>query len=163
MQNLLRAVAPAALLFSSAVAQPGVQPDPPNMQARLDAARIYVEGPAMAEMFDQMFSGDALQAQMRMMVPTDVDQSTLERMTTILSEELAAIRPEMTAAMVEAAADTFTLAELQAANAFYETPAGRGMASKTSAFQVEVMPALSPTMQKLQERIFARASEIENE
>jgi hypothetical protein len=155
----------AALLLSTALAQPNAVPEPAQAEARAAAARTYVEGPAMKDMFDQMFSNDALAAQMQAFLPqgAEVDADLLDDMMTVLSEELNAARPQMTEAMVEAAARTFTLAELEAANAFYQTPAGRGMAAKTGQFQVAVMPALLPVIQTMQEKLVLRLEKLVEE
>ncbi|MCQ8185700.1 DUF2059 domain-containing protein [Parvularcula maris] len=161
MLHRLAQLAPAAaLVFSAALAQPGAVPDPAKLGERREAATVYVNGPAMKEMFDQMMSEEAIAAQLSMVAPGAFQQGQLDAMTGVLREEFNAILPEMRAIMIETAAETFTLAELEAANAFYLTPAGRGMMAKTKDFQVKTFPALAPVMQKLQQRIVARAEEL---
>ena len=48
--------------------------------------------------------------------------------------EMAALRPAMEAAMVEAAVETFTLPEILALEAFYETPEGAAVMAKMQPF-----------------------------
>jgi hypothetical protein len=149
----MRAFAVAACL--ALAAGPGAAQDE---AARMAAAEAYVALPAVQQMIEGTLDPDALIAQFRATVPV-ADQLTEEQFETlarIATEEIGAIRPQMMETMRDQAAETFTLAELEALTAFYASPEGASILGKTGPFMRSYMQALSPTLQETMRTISER-------
>ena len=131
-------------------------PAPAQDDAELrEAVERYVNSPLQQQMMDEMLSADAMIEQMRSMMP-QLSAEQLEVVGRIGAEEMAGIRPAMEAAMVEAAVDTFTLPEMLALEAFYETPEGAAVMSKMQPFMAATFARIGPQMQEAQMRIGQR-------
>ena len=131
-------------------------------EARHAAAEAYVALPAVQEMIEGTLDPDALVAQFRATVPVadQLSESQFRTLAEIASEEIGAIRPQMTETMRDQAAETFTLAELEALSAFYGSPEGESILGKTGPFMQSYMRALGPTLQTTMRTISER---IQNE
>ncbi|MEO1040945.1 MAG: DUF2059 domain-containing protein [Pseudomonadota bacterium] len=149
------------LLPVAASAQPETAPDPATFDARMKEAESYVKGPAMKEIFDQMLDEQGIVNQMSTLMPTSASSDQRQRALAIALEEFKKIRPEMETIMIEASAQTFTLKELKAANAFYATPEGQGMVSKTNTFNQTMMQAYMPLMERYMMTMQRRALEMQ--
>lgn len=120
-----------------------------------EAVERYVESPVQQRMMDEMLSADAMITQMQAMLP-QLTQEQLEIVGRIGAEEMASLRPEMEAAMVEAAVETFTLEEILALEAFYNTPEGAAVMAKMQPFMATTFAMIGPEMQAAQMRIGQR-------
>lgn len=130
----------------------------PHAAAAQDAdevARQYVEGEAVQAMLDDMLSADAMM-QMFEMQGVALPENRRDEVAGIVAEELATVRPDMEAAMIAEAAETFTLEELVALEAFYSSPVGASILAKNQAFMAETMGRIAPQMADAQGRIGER-------
>ncbi len=119
------------------------------------AVQRYVDNPIQQRMMDEMLSADAMIAQMRAMMP-QLTEEQLQLVGRIGAEEMAALRPDLEAAMVAAAVDTFSLEEILALEAFYNTPEGASVMSKMQPFMANTFEMIGPQMQEAQMRIGQR-------
>ncbi len=119
------------------------------------AVERYVDSPVQQRMMDEMLSADAMITQMQAMLP-QLTQEQLDIVGRIGAEEMATLRPEMEAAMVEAAVETFTLPEILALEAFYNTPEGAAVMAKMQPFMATTFAMIGPEMQEVQMRIGQR-------
>jgi hypothetical protein len=106
-------------------------------------------------MLDEMLSADAMVDQMRAVLPQATEEE-LQAIATIAAEELAALRPDLESAMIEASVATFTLEEIEALEAFYNTPEGASVMSKMQPFMAMSMGMIGPQMMEAQMRIGQR-------
>lgn len=137
-------------LALSLAAPAGAQDD-----ALREAVERYVANPIQQRMMDEMLSADAMIAQMRAMIP-QLTEEQLSIVGRIGAEEMAALRPDLEAAMVTAAIETFTLEEVEALEAFYNTEEGASVMSKMQPFMATTMTLVGPQMQAAQARIGQR-------
>jgi hypothetical protein len=121
-----------------------------------DAARTYVESIAMQSALDQLLSTDAYIAQVRAS-GVQLDAEGNRTLTGIVDEEFSDVRPELEEALTAAAADTFTMEELDALNAFYQSEAGQSVAAKMAPFMQGFYESIAPTLRETQEQIAMRA------
>jgi hypothetical protein len=119
------------------------------------AVERYINNPVQQRMMDDMLSADAVVDQVRAVAP-QLSEAELQTVGRIGAEELAALRPALEAAMIEAATATFTLAEIEALEAFYNTPEGASVMSKMQPFMAAAMGRIGPQMQAAQARIGQR-------
>ncbi len=124
----------------------------------LDAARGYVQSVAMQTALDELLSTDTFIAQLDASgLRLDPDQT--ETLAGIVEEEFAVIRPDLEEAMTAAAADAFTLEELEALAAFYRSDEGVSIAAKMTPFMQSFYDQIGPTLLETQTEIAARAEE----
>ncbi len=143
----------ASTLF--ALTMMGVSAAHAQDDALREAVQRYVDSPVQQQMMDEMLSADAMIAQMRAMMP-QLTEEQLEVVGRIGAEEMAALRPELEAAMVTAAVDTFSLEEILALEAFYNTPEGASVMTKMQPFMANTFAMIGPQMQEAQIRIGQR-------
>ena len=126
--------------------------------ARLAAAEAYVALPAVQRMIEGTLDPDALIAQFRATVPAadQLTEAQFRILATIASEEIGAIQPQMMETMRDQAAETFTLAEIEALTAFYGSPEGEAILGKTGPFMQSYMQALGPTLKATMRTISER-------
>lgn len=124
-------------------------------EALREAVERYVSSPVQQRMMDEMLSADAMVAQMRAMMPQLTDEQ-LEVVGRIGAEEMAGLRTDLEGAMVEAAVATFSLEEILALEAFYNTPEGAAVMSKMQPFMANTFAMIGPQMQEAQMRIGQR-------
>jgi len=122
------------------------------------AATRYVENPVQQQMLDDMLSPEAMVVQMQTMAP-QIPDDALQVFSTIVSEELALIRPALEAAMIEAAIATYSLEEIEALEAFYNTELGASVMGKMQGFMASFMAAIGPEMAQMQGRVAQRVGE----
>lgn len=115
----------------------------------------YITNPVQQRMMDDMLSADAMIDQMRAMAP-QLTEDQLQIVGRISAEELAMLRPDLEAAMIEAAIATFTLAEIEALETFYTTPEGASVMAKMQPFMAQAMGRMGPQMVAAQSRIGQR-------
>jgi uncharacterized protein len=151
--KLQMTLAAMALAATPALAQDSGTAAPAELQ---EAARSYVDSQAMQTTLDQLLSTDAFIAQIQAggMQLDDEDTRTLAE---IVDEEFGVVRPELEEAMTVAAADAFTMEELEALNEFYASEEGRSIAEKTTPFMQGFYQEIGPTLRQTQEQIAMRA------
>jgi hypothetical protein len=123
---------------------------------RDDAARTYVGSIPMQSALDQLLSTDAYIAQVQA-GGVQLDAEGVRTLTDIVDEEVTDVRPELEEALTAAAAETFTIEELDALNTFYASEAGKSVAAKMAPFMQGFYASVSPTLRETQEQIATRA------
>jgi uncharacterized protein len=149
-------LAALALAAAPAVAQDATSPDD-----RRQAAEGYVNSQAMQTALDELLSTDTFVAQLEASgMRLDADQT--RTLAGIVDEEFAGVRPDLEEAMTVAAADAFTMDELEALNDFYASEEGRSIATKMSPFMQSFYEEIGPALRQTQEQIATRAQEALN-
>jgi hypothetical protein len=143
-----------ALVLVAGLTLPAAAQD--NPEALREAAVAYIGSPAQQSVIDRLLSADNIVAQARASRP-DLPQSLIDELGIIASEELGSIRIDLEAAMIDAAAETFTLNEIQALDAFYRTDEGASVLLKTQDFMQAAMQRVGPKLQEAQQAIGRRA------
>lgn len=121
-----------------------------------DAARTYVKSPVQQKMIDDMFSSETVINQMKALNP-NISEDELPVIGKIVSEELLSIRASMEEAMIKGSMETFTLDELKALIAFYNSGPGASVMLKMQPFMTSVMNSIGPDMRQMQQNIMRRA------
>jgi hypothetical protein len=88
-----------------------------------------------------------------------LDDEGTRTLAGIVDEEFGEVRPELEEAMTAAAADAFTMEELEALNEFYASEEGQSIAQKTTPFMQSFYQEIGPTLRQTQEEIAMRAQE----
>lgn len=151
---MFRALLPVALAILLLPSLPANAQD----DALRAAVERYINNPVQQRMMDDMFSPDAMVAQMRAVMP-QITEEELQSVAAIAAEELAILRPDLETAMIEAAIAHFTLEEVEALDAFYSTPEGASVMVKMQPFMATAMGLVGPQMMAAQMRIGQRAME----
>lgn len=149
MYRIIASVVFATTLATSTFAQD----DPDALRA---AAEAYVNNPVQQKLIDDMLSPEMMMTQMAAMVQ-GLPEDELNKMVKIVTEEVNAIRPAMEAAMIDGAAETFTLEEINALNDFYSSDVGASVMGKMNPFMQSYMVSLGPELQQMQQNIMSRA------
>ena len=152
MTRKLLAGLACALMLSAA---PGFALD----QARTEAAERYAALPAVQAMMDDMLSARSLAGQIMNSVPggTEISDTQLSRLSAVLADVLMDLRPELETTMITNTAALFTLDEILALTAFYDSEHGAAIMAKMQPFMQETMSHLSP---KIMSRVQAVTPEI---
>jgi hypothetical protein len=140
---------PARLLATTALAVLLAGPAPAQDADRQALAQEYVDLPAVTSMMDSMFDPDTIIAQIKTAQPAlnKLPYDKLRKIADIVSAELDSVRPDLTEAMRDKAAEHFTSDDLEALIAFYGSPAGASVLAKTQPFMQDVMTEIAPVMQ----------------
>ena len=138
--------------------QAASQAAPADLEVRREAARSYIASAPQQQMLDQLLSADVLTAQLKAQFP-QLAAEQIEVISRVGSETMAEVRPQMEAAMVDAAAQTFTVEEIKALDAFYRTPEGTAVMSKMQPFMQSAMRSMAPAMQQAQAAIAQRVQQ----
>ena len=111
-------------------------------------AEDYVNLPANQQMITEMFSPEDMAAQFATGLPPGVSLTDTQRtgIGSVLSGVLTDMRPELEAAMVEASADRFTQAELEALIGFYSSDVGASVLLKMQPYFQDYMADIQPGM-----------------
>lgn len=131
-------------------------------EATQKLAREYVNLPGVQKMFDDMLEPDAIAAQIAATVRTNakIDDVKMRRISTIIHDEMTAIRPRIEKVMAETAAESFSAEELQALIDFYKSPHGSSIMAKMQPFFQKYLIELTPELQKAQRKIRLKTNEI---
>ena len=144
------------LLAALLLATPALAQD--DMEAKLEAARAYVQSPAQQVIIEGIASPETVAAQLTASFP-EMTPEQVELASRISAEELEPMLQQMEEAMIESVAEVFTLEEIEAITAFYETPEGLALATKTGSLMQASFSRIGPQMQAAQQRIAQRLSE----
>lgn len=149
MRNrILPAVAVLLLGLTPALAQ----------QETAALAERYMKLPALQNMLDSILGPDFVNPMMSAMGGDALPQDKREQLVKIVSEEVSAVRPQMERAMIEAAGETYTVAELEALIKFNSTPEAVSIMGKLKSFNAAYFARFGTTMQTMQSKIQQRAS-----
>lgn len=164
----MRALKPVLLppLFAVVFALMALAPVAKAQDAqRLEAAKAYVETPSVQEMLDNMLSPQMLSTIIAGMIPAGkATEEQLAKVSSITSDELDGVRPDMERIMIEAAASHFTLAEINALTAFYSSADGASISRKMLPYMTQAMQQMGPLVQEMQARLVRRIkSELGNQ
>ena len=125
-----------------------------------EAAERYIESEGVQKMMDSMFSPDMMTSMMQSQAGGSIPPEELEQVSQVVSEVLEDARPDMEEAMVVAAAETFTLPEIEAQIEFYQSPEGASVMSKMQPFMTTFNEEAAPAMQAMQQELMTRLSEV---
>ncbi|MGE3306093.1 MAG: DUF2059 domain-containing protein [Rhizobiaceae bacterium] len=124
------------------------------------AAERYVKLPSVQKSVRDMVS--VIEPMLNAMGGANLPADKKEQLIAIIQEEMGALLPAIEAAMIDAAAKTFSLQELETMIAFYSTPEGEAILLKTQAFTQAYLATVTPELQAAQQRIVKRVqSEIQ--
>ncbi len=142
-----------ALGLSTSVAQ---------AQSTADLAKQYIEMPQVQEMISEMFSPQNMTAQMMASMPpgitfTEEQQAQLGQ---VLSDEMNAMRPKLEGLMEATTAELFTVEEISALITFYSSEHGASVMKKMTPMMQNVMGAMAPDLQAMQQRLTPKIIEI---
>ena len=128
-------------------------------------AHEYANLPGVQQLFEDMFSSEALAAQFRLGVPAEIEISDekLSRIGDVLSIEMNKLRPEMTDYMITSMADAFSEDELSALIEFYSSEHGASAMRKMQPYMADVMAQLMPRMGAMQQAVLPQIIEIMQE
>lgn len=128
-------------------------------QSTLELSQQYANLPAVQEMMAAMFSPEASAAQIASTMPPGVTLSDdqMNRLGTLLSEELVDFQPRLEELMIAAMADTFTVEELQAQIDWASSDIGRSILVQTQPMFTAIMTQMAP---ELQARMMGRQADI---
>ena len=130
------------------------------------AAEAYVRHPVVQRTIDDMWSGDTMRAMIAAVARAQglvLRSDQTETLTRILGEEFDRIRPRFETLLADAAVETYSVAELGALTAFYDTELGARATIKSGmvmrSFNARSAPVLRGLFQRLGERIRAEFKE----
>ena len=123
------------------------------------AAERYVAGEGVQRSIEASLSSETIAAALDAQLGERLSPVERSEIAAVVAEEMTAIRPAMEEAMVEAAAATFTLSEIEAMTEFHETPEGAAILRKTPDFAAAYLGAMAPELRAATERAMARAAE----
>lgn len=134
----------AAILSLSLVSSVSAQD---NLRA---AAQRYVQLPAVQQVLDYVLGPAFVEPLLALAGGDRIDAAKREKIIAIATQEMGRARPTMEKAMIGAAAEVFTLAELEAMVAFYGSEVGASTLAKTQAFSQAYLAAMSQELAQLQ-------------
>ncbi len=131
-------------------------------QSKQDLAEQYVYMPEVQAMIDDMFSPQSMAAQFASSLPASVPvtEDQLTRIGVVLSDAMKDIRPRLEELMISGSTSTFSVEELQALIAFYQSEHGAAIMTKMQPFMTGMMAELGPEMITVQQTITPKLMEI---
>lgn len=147
-----------ALVLSLALAAPALAQEA-SEEARAAAER-YIRSDAMQTMLDEMISPEAMSQAVVAQFGDTLTPEQVDEIVAVSVEEVQSIQPAMEEAMIEAAARTFTVEEIEAQIEFYDSEVGASIMSKTQPFMTAFYEAIGPEMQAMNQRLMERAAEM---
>lgn len=149
MKPLALALALSAVAPAAALAQDG------DLR---QAARDFVQSPAMQTTLDELLSTDVFVAQLQAS-GAQLSEAQVRRASEIVAGQLAEARPDFESALAAAAANTFTLDELDGMIAYYESEVGRATTAKMGDFMESFYENAGDTLAETQRDIIRRIAE----
>ncbi len=124
-------------------------------QSRTELARQYVALPGVQAMLREMFAPEAMYQQVRNTFPKNVkiSNSKKRRIGKVLSQGMMQILPAMNKTLAREAARSFTKAELKAMIAFYSTPEGASILSKTTSLTTRSIARMAPNIEAVKRAV----------
>ncbi len=121
-------------------------------------AERYMKLPALQNMLDSILGPDFVNPMMAAMGGDALPQDKRDQLAKIVSEEVSAVRPQMEKAMIQAAGQTYTVAELEALIKFNSTPEAVSIMGKLKSFNAAYFAGFGTTMQDMQSKIQRRVN-----
>lgn len=121
-------------------------------------AETFVQSDAMQMTIDQVLSPETFVAQLRAS-GVQLTEDQIRTVADIVDRELAEAQPEFETALAAAAAETFTLAELEGMIDYYESDVGRSSTGKMQAFLESFYQNLGGTLTEVQTDILRQMGE----
>ncbi|MEM9810440.1 MAG: hypothetical protein AAF788_04365 [Pseudomonadota bacterium] len=113
-----------------------------------EVAERYVRSPAVQDILNQMLAPQNALAQILPLLPIeDASEEDREILIKLAYEEFVTFRPQMEEALITAAAETFTEAELIAATRYYQSKEGRGLVAKQQDFSSRYLAMYAPIIE----------------
>ena len=125
-----------------------------------EAAQRYIESEGVQKMMDGMFSPEMMTSMMQSQAGGSIPPEEMDKISEVVADVLEEARPAMEEAMVTAAAETFTLPEIEAQIEFYQSPEGASVMSKMQPFMTTFNEEAAPAMQSMQQELMTRISEV---
>ena len=137
-------------------------PLPAAAQTVEELAAQYVSMPSVQLMMDEMFSPEAMAAQLSAVLPPGAggSQEQLLEAGALMSQSLATLRPEMEASMRTRSAEFFSADELRALIDFYASEHGSSVMTKMQPFMAATMGDIGPRMMEMQMQLGPELMEI---
>ncbi|MEL6599925.1 MAG: hypothetical protein AAGK98_12230 [Pseudomonadota bacterium] len=126
------------------------------------AAESYVNSPVQQQLISDLLSEEAVINQLRAMLPPDTPAEMIEEVSVIVADELNGTRDAMSAAMVTAAMQIYTVEELQALDTFSRSEVGSSALLKALPFQQAFVETIDPVLREMQTNIITRLQTLEN-
>ncbi|GGY52356.1 DUF2059 domain-containing protein [Parvularcula lutaonensis] len=148
---------------SEAIASENAQPAD-SYRERREAAEQYVNSPMMQKQFDQMLApGGMLEQVVAAVSLGDMPPEFKALVIELALDEFRAFRPQLEEALIEASAQTYTVAELNAAAAFYDSPEGRSIIEKAPQMQAAYLKLYEPVITNYMDAVQKRAKDFASE
>ncbi|WP_136443943.1 DUF2059 domain-containing protein [Pacificoceanicola onchidii] len=128
---------------------------PVAAQDSMALAQEYTNLPSVQQMMDDLFSPQAMAAQVKATLPPQVTvtEAQLAEIGAVMSGALNGLRPELESTMTEVTADVFTVDELTVLIDFYKSEHGASIMAKMQPMMQQVMARLGPDMQAMQQAV----------
>ncbi|MFS4437595.1 DUF2059 domain-containing protein [Paracoccaceae bacterium GXU_MW_L88] len=133
-----------------------------TIEERREVAKRYVSLPSQQQMIDDMLGVDVMRSSLDMAIPPElgVSDSALDQAAQVIADRVQAKKPELLGVMVEAAAQNFTVEELEAVIDFYTSPVGDSVSRKMGAYMVDVNQLMTPMIMEVQKAAEPQLMEI---
>ena len=112
-----------------------------HAQSRAELAHQYVQLPAVQAMMRDVISPETFASQIEAGLPSDFDitSNQKKRIGNLMAEKMAPLLPKLEQQMIKAAAEIYTVAELQALIEFHSSDLGVSILSKSADFMTASM------------------------
>ena len=128
-------------------------------------AKAYTELPAVQNMMDNMFGGDAMAKNLAVRLPRNLvlDDAQMTAISEVIANSIADLRPVLATTMIESFATEFSAEELEAMIDFYSSDIGSAVMAKNQTVMAAVMASIGPQMQKAQRSVTPQIMKIMTE
>lgn len=147
MRNMLIAAA-AALAFTAAPSFAQDAPSAEEQLAKLNAASDLVETLNLRQMMTQLTNGTTTALVTAVAQTGEVNDETRAAVRDAVRSNLAARLPDIIPLIAPVTADAFTMEELDAMNAFYESDVGKSIIAKLPGYQAASSRLMATWMQQ---------------
>ncbi|MFK7857331.1 MAG: DUF2059 domain-containing protein [Granulosicoccus sp.] len=130
--------------------------------ALLEAAKEYVKLPGVQKMIDDNFAPEWFAGQMATSFPPamGVTQDQLDELGKLMADKMSPLRPEMELAMINGAANHFTLDEIKVLSEFYQSPEGASVMAKMQPYMRDTMAVIMPKMMQASQELGPQINRI---
>lgn len=125
-------------------------------QTNQEAAERYARLPGVQKLIDDMFGPGFIEPMLNALGYGNLPADKKAKVVRIIQEELQTVRPAVEAAMISAAAATFSVGELEAMIAFYSTQEGEAILVKQQPYNQAYLGLLGADIQQMQARVMGR-------
>lgn len=141
----------SAFLLAALAAFPAAAQSP----EAIEAAKRYAETPGVQSMIAEMTDPDIMAQGVMATLPPNVQltDEQAHRIGQILVDAFAPLRPEIERVMIETTARHFTIDEISALTAFYESEHGAAIMAKMQPYMQDAMMQLGPQLAAVQTKV----------